>query len=86
MPRASISRITRQDSSQTVTRADMRGHIHFRPHAKRWLMPVLLLAGFVFIVVWALYTFRKYRQKVAERQADLDTLYGRDSRKLDEDE
>ncbi|MGO9635116.1 MAG: hypothetical protein ACLPX1_14650 [Steroidobacteraceae bacterium] len=49
-------------------------------------MPVLLLAGFVFIVVWALYTFRKYRQKVEERQADLDTLYGRDSRKLDEDE
>ncbi len=75
-----------QDSSQTATRADMRGHILFRTHAKRWLMPAILLVGFVVIIVWVLYKFRRYRQKMGEQQGNLDTLYGRASRKLGEDE
>lgn len=49
-------------------------------------MPAILLVGFVFIVVWVLLKFRRYRQKVAERQADLDVLDRRASRKLGEDE
>jgi hypothetical protein len=60
--------------------------MHARTHAKRWLIPAILFVGFVLIVVWVSYKWRKYRQQVAERQADLDMLDGRSSRQLGDDE
>jgi hypothetical protein len=64
----------------------MRGHTHARFHAKRWLMPAILFVGFILIVVWVSYQWRKYRRQVAERQADLDMLPGSSSRHLGDDE
>jgi hypothetical protein len=60
--------------------------MHASTHVKRWLMPAILLVGFVFIVVWVSYKWRKYRRQAGERQTNLDMLDGRSSRQLSDDE
>ena len=67
-------------------RADMRGHMHFRMHADRWLMPAILLFGFACLLVWLWLKYRKYLKAMDEPQSKLDMLRGKSSRQLDKDE